>query len=301
MVQFRLLLLCSLFLCFSIIPLTQTCFAQEAGIIYIRADGSIDPLTAPISTVDNITYTFSSYIFNNSIVIERDNIIVDGTGFALQEESASGFSGIDLTGRTNVTIENTVISCARGISLADSSGNSISGNNIAPKYGNSIYLSNSSGNSISGNNVTADSGSGILLEYLSNNNTISENNIVNNPFIGIKIKPDSIGNKIYHNNFINNAIHVSTSIGINVWDDGSKGNYWSDYSLKYPNATEIDDSGVWNTPYTISPSEADNYPLKNQYVIPEFPTFMFLPIFMIATLFIIVILKKASNPSRIES
>ena len=26
--------------------------------IYIRADGSIDPVTAPISSVDKITYTF---------------------------------------------------------------------------------------------------------------------------------------------------------------------------------------------------------------------------------------------------
>ncbi len=65
-------------LCFSVIPLAQTSFAQEQGFIYIRADGSIDPPTAPISTVDNITYTFTGDMFSDSIVIERDNIIVEG-------------------------------------------------------------------------------------------------------------------------------------------------------------------------------------------------------------------------------
>ena len=30
---------------------------EAAETIYIRADGSIDPTTAPISTSDNITYT----------------------------------------------------------------------------------------------------------------------------------------------------------------------------------------------------------------------------------------------------
>ena len=225
-------------------------------------------------------------------MIERDNIVVDGVGFTLQGESAAGSNGIDLTRRTNVTIENIVISCARGISLADSSGNSISGNSIAPNYGNAIYLSNSSGNSISGNNITANYGSGIFLEYYSSNNTISENNIANNTFIGIKIMPNSNDNKICHNNFMNNTINASASGISNVWDDGSKGNYWSDYSLKYPNAIEIDDSGVWNIPYTISPSDADHYPLISQYVIPEFPTFLVLPLFMIATLLAIAIYKR---------
>jgi parallel beta-helix repeat protein len=262
------------------------------GTIYTRSDGSIDPRTAPISTVDNITYTFTSDISDNSILIERDNIILNGAGFTLQGESTSGYSGIDLTGRTNVTIENIVISCARGISLADSSSNTISGNNIAPNYGNGIYLSNSSSNFVSGNNITANYGSCILLEYCSNNNTISENNIMNNAFIGIKITPNSFYNEIYHNNFMNNTSHASASgLGFNVWDDGSKGNYWSDSSLKYPNANETDDSGVWNTPYTVD-GGVDRYPLVNAYAIPEFPTVVFLPLLMIVTLLAIIVYKR---------
>jgi len=32
--------------------------AKASGTIYIRADGSVEPDTAPISSVDNVTYTF---------------------------------------------------------------------------------------------------------------------------------------------------------------------------------------------------------------------------------------------------
>jgi hypothetical protein len=74
--------------------------------VYIRADGSIDPPTAPISTVDNITYTFTGDI-NNSIVIERNDTIVDGADCRLQGEGEVwGVTGISLQGRSNVTIKN---------------------------------------------------------------------------------------------------------------------------------------------------------------------------------------------------
>ena len=50
---------------------------KASGTIYVRADGSIDPPDAPILTVDNITYTFAGNI-NDSIVVERDNIVLMG-------------------------------------------------------------------------------------------------------------------------------------------------------------------------------------------------------------------------------
>ncbi len=39
------------------------------------------------------------------------------------------------------------------------------------------------------------------------------------------------------------------------------GNFWSDYKLRYPNATEIDNSGIGNTPYFINTVNIDHYPL----------------------------------------
>ena len=45
------------------------------------------------------------------------------------------------------------------------------------------------------------------------------------------------------------------------------GNYWSDYKSKYPNAIEIDSSGIGNIPYVIDDNNADNYPLMQQLTI----------------------------------
>jgi hypothetical protein len=58
------------------------------GTIYIRADGSIDPSTAPIQR-NGDTYTltdniFQSDIYATTIVIERDNIVFDGAGYTLR-------------------------------------------------------------------------------------------------------------------------------------------------------------------------------------------------------------------------
>ncbi|MDH5779210.1 MAG: hypothetical protein OEZ29_01285, partial [Candidatus Bathyarchaeota archaeon] len=75
---------------------------KAIGTIYIRADGSIEG-TTDIMTVDNVTYTFTDNI-NGSIVIERDNIVVDGAGYTLQG-TGSGY-GIELSYRSNVTIKN---------------------------------------------------------------------------------------------------------------------------------------------------------------------------------------------------
>ncbi|MCK4478072.1 hypothetical protein KAU88_06060, partial [Candidatus Bathyarchaeota archaeon] len=72
-----LLLTSMLALAFSIQPVGAT------ATIYIRADGSVDPDTAPISSSDNITYTFTDDIYDE-IVVERDDIVVDGAGYTVQ-------------------------------------------------------------------------------------------------------------------------------------------------------------------------------------------------------------------------
>jgi hypothetical protein len=56
--------------------------AEWTGTVYIRADGRIDPPDAPIITCDNRTYTLTDNI-DCGIVVERDNIIVDGAGYTV--------------------------------------------------------------------------------------------------------------------------------------------------------------------------------------------------------------------------
>jgi parallel beta-helix repeat protein len=325
--------------------------------ITINADGSITPSTAPVSTLDNATYTLTSNITSSSdgIIVERDNIIIDGDQYTVQGPGTS--IGINVTGRSNVTVKNTTISgfvrgiyldntnrttisgnsitnndygiafssssnvCISGnnitatseygIWLGSSSNVSISGNNITANNSYGIYLASSSNNSISGNNITNNLGGvpsgGMVLIYSSNNNSIFGNRITNssmgvwlygcskNSISGNNITAnggginleDSSNNTIYHNNFIGNAFRVSSDGSPNTWDNGypSGGNYWSDY-----NGTDANHDEIGDTPYVIDANNTDNYPLMN--VIPEFPPFLILPIFFVATLLAVIVYRK---------
>ena len=144
-IMLTLLLTSMLTLAFNIQPV------KAEGTIYIRGDGSVDPPTAPISTVDNITYTFNGNI-NDSIVVERDGVVVDGAGYTV--EGTGGGYGIDLSFRCNVTIRNTQVKAFQyGIQLANSSDCNISGNNITNNSLKGVSLYNSANNTFRNNIV----------------------------------------------------------------------------------------------------------------------------------------------------
>jgi len=221
----------------------------EDGIIYIRADGSIDPLTAPIYTDDNITYTIVENI-NGSIEVERDNIIVDGAGHTLQGPGYNS-TGIYLLDRNNVTITNTEI---KTFGWAG------------------IYLVNSSSNTIFGNNIT-DNGEGIWLYRWSDDNAICYNIIANNSWNWIR-PSFSYGNRIYHNNFVDGGWASPAYWSESYWDDGypSGGNFWDNYAgndtYSGPYQNETGSDGIGDTPYVIwtdtpyaDEYNQDNYPL----------------------------------------
>jgi len=162
---------------------------------------------------------------------------------------------------------NKIKSNGRGIRLDWSSNNKIYGNDIT-NNGVGIYYWASSNNSIYGNKIE-DNVSGIVLKgysgNLSSSNTFYRNNITNNE-IGVNVE-DSSNNIFYHNNFIDNThqVNIETSGYSNSWDDGYGGNYWSDYGERYPDAEELNGSGIWDTPYVIDENNQDNYPLMNPW------------------------------------
>jgi parallel beta-helix repeat protein len=176
--------------------------AKASGTIYIRADGSIDPPTAPISSVDNVTYILTGNIASDAdgIVIERDNITLFGAGYTVQGTSTQS-EGILLSGRSNVTVKNTeVTEFDIGLSLIGSNNNTISENTITANNGFGIGLNHSSSNSVSSNNIP-ENGYGIWV-YLGFSNSISDNNFTANNWYGIGLI-DSSSNVISGNNIIN--------------------------------------------------------------------------------------------------
>jgi parallel beta-helix repeat protein len=156
-----------------------------------------------------------------------------------------------------------------GIVLIDSSSNIIRQNTIKNHgygYWAGISLGSSANNNAVTNNVIDNFETGIGLVN-NQGNLISSNTISNNQAYGICLEYENYENEIILNNFINNTIHAKTS-GKNQWDNGWKGNYWDDYKEKYPDANEKL-RGVWNTPYEISSTQIDKYPLVNPHKTSE--------------------------------
>jgi parallel beta-helix repeat protein len=236
----------------------------EDGIFYVRADGAVEPSTAPILG-DGDIYRFAGDIFG-SIVVERSNIIVDGNGYLLK--GSRSINGFQLDGVNNVTIQNVKIqNFSTAISFNNSSYNTVSGNDIVDNdHGINIY--GSVYNTISRNNIADNYLRGIEIYESSEFNIISENNITNSKQYAISLY-DCAYNRIFHNNIINNTNQIRLSSSSSKWDDGypSGGNYLSDYT-----GTDNDGDGIGDTPYIIDENNQDNYPLMEPVIIPEFPT-----------------------------
>jgi parallel beta-helix repeat protein len=293
-IMLMLVLTGTLMLAFNIQP------AKASGTIYIRADGSIDPPTANITRVDNVTYIFTGNNYNE-IVVERDNIVIDGAGYKVRGVGADGSIGIDLSERSDVTIKNMEIKTFQfGIKLDGSSNNNIVRNNITANSETGIWIPDSSSNTVSRNNIT-DNIEGVWL-FESSSNNICENNIVSNEQYGIglgnsysnNIYENDIANNrygigfwggsgnncIYHNDFVNNIQQAYLAAPlVNSWDDGypSGGNYWSDYAgvdvKSGPNQDLPGSDGIGDTSYIIDENNRDRYPLMNPYGAPPPPTY----------------------------
>lgn len=113
----------------------------------------------------------------------------------------------------------------------------------------------------------------------SDNNTIVRNLISNHEKEAIRLW--GTGNLVHHNTFItdsrssdhNQSLAISSYDSVynkdNHWDDGSEGNYWSNYVGRYPLASA--DGRLWDSPYYIDDTGdihvLDEHPLT---LVPDF-------------------------------
>jgi len=260
------------------------------------------------------------YWTTNSVITQ--NNITKGDGVRLAYSSNNTVSkntvksndfGILVSKSTNNIVHENIFSnnIVSGVHLQDCQRNIVIENEITHNNPYGVCLKQQAeSNTVSGNNIESNS-IGIFVEN-SFENLIVGNTITRNTDWGIQLTEDQHNNSIYHNSLIDNrqwqdGIQVSIP-GVdeygewtpgyeNVWDDGEKGNYWSEYSLRYPNATEIENSGTGNMQFFINPKNIDNHPLLEPIepeVIPEFPSGLILPFVLIATLSVIFVRKKFS-------
>jgi hypothetical protein len=271
--------------------------AQTFKSITIKADGSIDPSTASLIKIGNV-YKVTADIFGN-INVKKFNIVLDGGGFSLQGNN-SGF-GIQIFNLKNSTTVNSldvfiknfkIKGFQNGIALYGYYGNNISGvsikgntitnNSIGISFNGDFRISN---NEIIGNNIVGNNnGVSFRMGHKGDEsgNIVSYNQIAYNQvgmyFLWIgdyyswKPDPFQMDNRIYSNNFIGNSKNVFNGHIIydpdcaNIWDNGSNGNYWSDY-----NGTDSNNDGIADGNYTIDSNNIDSYPLMSPVVDSQIP------------------------------
>ncbi|MEM3444476.1 MAG: NosD domain-containing protein [Thermoplasmata archaeon] len=145
---------------------------------------------------------------------------------------------------------NTILLNPIGITLSGCRGICIEGNLIHHNYYHGVYISgNSHNNQLTGNTIASNGNTGITICGGSFANLITYNTIRDNSGYGVALTEASSGNQIYGNNFyrnngagkgVNGQSQGYDEVG-NAWDDGTGGNYWSNWdgTGTYP----IDGSG----------------------------------------------------------
>jgi len=261
-------------------------FDKALSPIYIKSDGSVGPPTAPIQRNGDI-YTFTNNIYR-PIVVEKDNIIINGNGRTLQPTYSVG-DGFYLSGRNNVTIQNvtvkgfwsgifvwnsTKITLAYnsltgnryGLSICDSSNyNKIFGSNITAnkRYGIFIY-SSSNYNHILLNNITANEGDGILISFSSNYNNVYANTITNNHQSGVDVEYFSNYNSVYWNKITQNDIEgielwVASNYN-NIYENDISANSFAGFSLLESSSNNnVSKNNVTNNGYGFVVERSSNY------------------------------------------
>jgi parallel beta-helix repeat protein len=211
---------------------------SSAKTIHIRQDGSVDPPTSPI-TRNGTLYTFTANI-SGAIIIERDNIILDGAALVLEGEGND--TGISLAFRSNVTIKNVQIERFNiGILVDSSNDTAIEGNNITTNNEGGVKLLNSTSSRISSNNLQNDQ-YGVTLDSDSSFNSISGNLLTGNSQWGIGLLHSSNNNSLIRNDIEHNGYGVwlwsscnNNSIVENDIDANSEGGIWLWTSSNYNN------------------------------------------------------------------
>jgi nitrous oxidase accessory protein NosD len=290
-----------LFTLILVLPVMQPIKAQAPIGITINADGSVTPSSTAMQMEGNtyvITADLNSSltIERGNIAVDGANHTLQGPGTS-QNSVAITLMASNVTienlrvtnwkagvygAFNNNTITNNVFAGNYQAVAIYADDYVVSENNISSSTDDAILIDTGAtrpqgdNNLITQNQLTSNNWALDILN--SNGTTISENNITNNAMIlvlgTLSANVNSAGIQLlYSNNFVNNTqiLYVPISVpflqGVvpvspaGQWDDGSVGNYWSDYLSIYPNATEIDHSGVGDTPYAIidSTTYSDDY------------------------------------------
>jgi hypothetical protein len=261
--------------------------SQNQGIT-INIDGTITPLSAPIHQTGN-TYSLTADVSNsltieaNNIVVNGGNHTIkgldqyqNGTAINLVSSNVTVKNlvltnwniGINATGNNNTITTNELHNNSQSIVIHGYdylvTFNTISNSSTAVLLNTGDYRQTGDNNLITQNQITHN-----FLAFdttKGNGTTIRANNVLNNAFI-LALFSNTTNTILYDNNFINNSgvldvpspfpaiviapftPNVIPIFPAGQWDNGKIGNYWSDYLTTYPQAAELDHTGIGDKPY----------------------------------------------------
>jgi len=262
----RTALILLLILAFAVVAISEIEIVKAESSIYIRADGSVEG-------TDKIQIDGNHYILTGNITVatplvdgiyvEKDNIVIDGSGYNL-EGNGEGV-GIHLFQRSGVTVKNFNIKnwyCG----LSNPHGNcAIEGNWIA-------------GCDIGINLVGSHNCKFIRNELLDNRDDIFLTTGHSNNFSG-----NNIGKLVWSTAFL--------VPGENYFD----GNYWAEYE-----GIDENEDGFGDIPFKVywvdygdsNITCYDSHPLMEPIAIPEFPSWIILPLLIVVTLVVTIARNK---------
>ncbi|MEM7814975.1 MAG: NosD domain-containing protein, partial [Candidatus Aenigmatarchaeota archaeon] len=163
-----------------------------------------------ISACSNLTSAGKTYVLNQSIAIngsgciqvQADNITLDCRGYSIIGNDTGGTRGIEVSGQTNVTIRNCIVSdFGNGIYLSAMYGNVT--NNTAISSGTGIYVAYSINSSIT-NNTVMSNGWGFVVSGTSGSMFAGNNATSNSVGIGLysnSVRNILVGNTLHSNHY----------------------------------------------------------------------------------------------------
>ena len=254
---------------------------------------------------------FNNYIYDNVAAIYTDGV---NEGLEITNNIITNNS-VGIWGYfTNSVISNNTISGNRGAITAQGefAYNLTIKNNIIVNNSFGVNLASTSNVEVYGNRIAQtknSNGLGIGIQLLNVNSSVIYSNIIEQNDIGVYLPNYLLGygqgsdSQVFNNNFIDNvhnavveheypspeaykelqAEYKTSAINgtdIVAWDNGTIGNYWSDYN--------------GNGSYVIDSNNIDYHPLTHEMTVPEFSWLAIVPL-LVSVFAVAVVLRHGKT------